>query len=203
MRNTPFRRRYDPLLVNEPEADVRDELETHIASRMEDLMRQGRTEAEARGQAEREFGDIARIQREMNKLGRKRRRRERLAAWWGSFSQDIRYAVRSLRRTPGFTIAALLILALGIGMSTAMFTVFKTVLVDRLPIRAQDRVAVMHTLDRSGRNLDAPYAYLAEIARDSALFRGVAGVYHLARPSPFMNGSAVVVFTVAHASTNY
>jgi hypothetical protein len=119
-------------------------------------------------------------------------------------SHDLRYALRSLRRTPGFTIAALLILALGIGMSTAMFTVFKTVLVDRLPIREQDRVVAMNTLDRGGRNLDVPYAYLAEIARDSTLFRGVAGVYHLgAFPEPFMDGDAAVVLVVAGASTNY
>jgi hypothetical protein len=79
--------------------------------------------------------------------------------------RDLRHSVRSLRRTPGFTIAALLILALGIGMSTAMFTLFKTVLVDRIPIHAQDRVVVMHTLDRGGRNPNVPNAYLAEIAR--------------------------------------
>jgi predicted permease len=120
-----------------------------------------------------------------------------------TFFRDIRYAVRSLRRTPGFTIAVLLILALGIGMSTAMITIFKTVLVDRLPISEQDRVVVMNTLDRGGRNLDVPYAYLAEIARDSALVRGVAGVYHLVVPQPLMNGSAVVVLTVAGASANY
>jgi predicted permease len=118
--------------------------------------------------------------------------------------RDLRHAVRSLKRTPGFTIAALLILALGIGMSTAMVTVFKTVLVDRLPIAAQDHVVVMHTLDRSGRHLDVPGAYLAEIARDSALFRGVAGVYHLgARPQPFMDRGATVVLAYADATTNY
>jgi predicted permease len=117
--------------------------------------------------------------------------------------RDLRHAVRSLGRTPGFTIAALLILALGIGMSTAMFTVFKTVLVDRLPIRAQDQVVIMHTLDRSGRNLDVPFPYLTEIARDSAHFRDVGGVYHLVSPQPFMDGSEVVVLTVAAASTNY
>lgn len=117
--------------------------------------------------------------------------------------RDVRYAVRSLRCTPGFTIAVLLILALGIGMSTAMFTVFKTILVDRLPIAAQDRVVIMHTLDRSGRHLDVPVTYLSEIARDSALVRDVAGVYHLVVPQPFMNGSAVVVLTVAGTSTNY
>ena len=117
--------------------------------------------------------------------------------------RDIRHAVRSLRRTPGYTIAVLLILALGVGMSTSMFTVFKAVLVDRLPIAAQEQVVIMHTLDRSGRNLDVPGTYLAEIARDSALVRGVAGVYHLVRPQPLMDGSAVVVVNVAATSANY
>jgi putative ABC transport system permease protein len=117
--------------------------------------------------------------------------------------RDVRHAVRSLKRTPGFTIAVLAILALGIGMSTAMFTVFKTVLVDRLPITAQDRVVIMHPLDRSGRNLDVPETYLSEIARDSAVFRGLTGVYHLVRPQPFMNGSEVVVLNFAGTSANY
>jgi predicted permease len=117
--------------------------------------------------------------------------------------RDLRHAVRSLRRTPGFTIAVLCLLALGIGMSTAMFTVFKTVLVDRLPIAAQDRVIIMHPLDRSGRHLDVPESYLAEIARSSSLFRGLTGIYHLVRPQPFMNGSDVVVLNLAGASANY
>ena len=120
-----------------------------------------------------------------------------------SLPRDIRHAVRSLRRTPGFTIAVLLILALGIGMSTAMFTVFKTVLVDRLPVAEQDRLVVMHPLDRSGRHLDVPETYLPEIARDSALFRGVTGVYHLVRPLPFMDGNAVAVLNLAATSANY
>jgi predicted permease len=117
--------------------------------------------------------------------------------------RDVRYAVRSLRRTLGFTVATVAILALGIGMSTAMFTVFKTVLVDRLPITAQERVVIMHPLDKSGRHLDVPESYLPEIARSSSLFRGLTGVYHLVRPQPFMNGSDVVVLDLAGASANY
>ena len=74
-----------------------------------------------------------------------------------------------------------------------MFTVFKTVLVDRLPIAAQDRVIIMHPLDRSGRHLDVPESYLPEIARNTSLFRGLTGVYHLVRPQPFMNEGDVVV----------
>ena len=117
--------------------------------------------------------------------------------------RDLSHTVRSLRRNPAFALTAILVLGLGIGAATAMFTVFKTVLVDRLPIAAQDRVVIMHPLDRSGRNLDVPHGYLPEIARDSALFQGVAGVAHLVLPRPFMNGSAVVVLAVAGTSTNY
>jgi predicted permease len=59
--------------------------------------------------------------------------------------QDIRLALRGFRRTPGFVATAVTILALGIGMSVAMFTVFRTVLVRQLPVVDQDRVVVMWT----------------------------------------------------------
>ena len=76
--------------------------------------------------------------------------------------RDVRLALRSLRRSPTFTVTTIAILALGIGMSTAMFTIYKTVLIDRLPIVAQDRLVVMHPLDRRGMHLDAPYPYLTK-----------------------------------------
>ncbi|HEY9426721.1 MAG TPA: hypothetical protein VIR34_06170 [Gemmatimonadaceae bacterium] len=59
--------------------------------------------------------------------------------------QDIRLALRGFRRTPGFVATAVIILALGIGMSVAMFTLFRTVLVRQLPVVDQDRVVVMWT----------------------------------------------------------
>jgi len=49
--------------------------------------------------------------------------------------QDLRYTLRSLRRTPGFTLAAILTLALGIGLATAVFTVADALLLRRLPVR--------------------------------------------------------------------
>ncbi len=60
-------------------------------------------------------------------------------------AQDLRIALRALRRTPTFTIAVVLILGLGIGMSVAMFTTFRTILVRRLPVQDQDRIAVLWT----------------------------------------------------------
>src|SRR5665213_1936178 len=59
--------------------------------------------------------------------------------------QELRFALRGFRRTPGFFATAVIILALGIGMSVAMFTVFRAVLVRRLPVVDQDRIAVMWT----------------------------------------------------------
>ena len=58
---------------------------------------------------------------------------------------DIRIALRGFRHTPSFTITAILILAVGIGMAVAMFTVYDAVLVRNLPVRDQDRVVELYT----------------------------------------------------------
>ncbi|HTD59645.1 MAG TPA: ABC transporter permease, partial [Gemmatimonadaceae bacterium] len=117
---------------------------------------------------------------------------------------DVRLALRSLRHSATFTVAVIATLGIGVGMATAMFTVYKTVLIDRFPIVAQDRIVVMHPLDHRGTNLDVMYAYLDELARDSALFRSVAGIYHMgARTTPFLYGGAPVHLGVAHTSANF
>src|SRR5690242_14048620 len=57
-----------------------------------------------------------------------------------SLRLELSYAARSLRRAPAFAVTAVLILALGIGMTSAMFSVFDSVLLKRMPVRDQDRV---------------------------------------------------------------
>ena len=117
---------------------------------------------------------------------------------------DLAVAVRTVRRAPTFACTTIGILGLGIGMSTAMFAIYKTVLVDRLPVTAQDRLVVMHPLDRGGAHLDAPYPYLEKIAHDSAMFRGVAGFYHLGPgPLPFTDGGTSIVLDAVGASPNF
>jgi predicted permease len=102
------------------------------------------------------------------------------------FQRDVTVALRSLRRSPTFAITTILVLALGIGMSTAMFSVYKTMLVERLPVVDQERLVVMHPLDRTGAHLDVPYYYLDVIRRDSSMFRAVGGIFHLgAIPAPY------------------
>ncbi|HEY2854173.1 MAG TPA: ABC transporter permease [Gemmatimonadaceae bacterium] len=57
-----------------------------------------------------------------------------------TFRREVTYATRSLRRAPAFSITAVLILALGIGMTSAIFTVFQSVLLERMPVRDEDRI---------------------------------------------------------------
>ena len=61
---------------------------------------------------------------------------------------EIRQALRALRRTPGFTFTTVLILGLAIGMTSAMFTVFQRVLLQRLPVQDQDRIVELQGVGR-------------------------------------------------------
>src|SRR5207237_10054812 len=94
-------------------------------------------------------------------------------------SQDVRYTVRAFRRTPAFFVTAVVILAIGIGMSVAMFTVFRTVLVRRLPVVDQDRVVVMWTY-ASDPTADVATGTkdLSVVQRESRTMGGIAGVTH-------------------------
>src|SRR5687768_17858976 len=73
-----------------------------------------------------------------------------------TFFQQLRVAVRTLLRAPGFTMSATFTLALGIGLSTAVFTVADALLLRRLPVGAQDRLVVLWGETRDGRFSNYP-----------------------------------------------
>lgn len=101
--------------------------------RAEELERQGWSPAEARTEAERLFGDRAGVAEAARAEAEVTRKRKDRASMWEAVSRDIRIGARSLARTPGFVVAAVLTLALGIGANTAVFTVVSGVLLKQPP----------------------------------------------------------------------
>jgi predicted permease len=120
---------------NKLERDLGRELQFHIAERTSALRSTGLSENEARCQVRQEFGGIEQVKEEC--------RDARGTRWIEDLYRDIRFALRSLSRTPGFSLLAVAVLTLGIGATTAMFSVTKTVLLKPLAYRDPGRLVTI------------------------------------------------------------
>jgi predicted permease len=140
VKKIPIWRRYARILGPDPAADVKDELRFHLEAKTEDLVRQGWSLDEARSEAERQFGDVRGVQQIGERLGEKMERRKRFSDYRNELGRDIRHTVRSLRNNPGFAAVAILVLALGIGVNAAVFSVVDTLLLRPLPFPDSQRL---------------------------------------------------------------
>lgn len=140
-RPWPFRRLFR-LAVRPPapEQEVDEELRFHLELSVERLVQGGLSPEEAREEALRRFGDMAHYRDECVELSRQREKEMSRTLRWGALVQDVRYGVRGLLRTPGFTLVAVLTLALGIGANTAIFGVVRGVLLRELPYPSSERL---------------------------------------------------------------
>lgn len=115
--------RYRDFLRPNPRRELEDELRFHLDTEIEELIAAGRSPAQARQEALAQFGDVDRFLAECGESDRKRLGRRRRARFVDVVRQDLRYAVRGLVRRPGFSISAILVLAIGVGANASVLSV--------------------------------------------------------------------------------
>lgn len=156
------RERLRSRLWRVPVADeAREEIRFHLDMITRELMDEGLTETEARAEAARRFGDQAALQARLEALGADRDRRLRARAWLADAWRDAAHAVRQIAGRPVFTFVAVTTLALGIGATTAIYSVLDAVVLRPLPFPQADRLYDLATSFRGGAGAISVGNYLA------------------------------------------
>ena len=147
------------------EREIDDELRTHLEMAVEENLAQGMSEREAHRAARRALGISTSI--------KEARRQADSLYWLDTLLQDLRYGVRILRRSPRFAVAVVLILGLGVGMTTAVFAIVDSVLLNAVPFAEAQRLVELNRFGPTGGGPSQPAAMVESWRNEAGLFDGV------------------------------
>jgi predicted permease len=174
------------------EKELDGELRFHFETQVADKINAGLTEAEARRATRLEFGGLEKIKEEC--------RESRGTLWLVSIVQDLRFGTRILAKSPGFSVTAIVVLALGIGVCTLAFSLYNIAALQSLPVR--DPATVVRIQRRSPGNINpgVPYASIAYY-RDNA--KSLSAVMATMRASPLVLNQDEQRVSGTFVSSNY
>jgi predicted permease len=159
-----FIRRLVHALQIEKELD--EEVHSHLELLTDQNVKEGMDSEEARRAAQIELGGVEQVKEEVRAV--------RAGAWVDTLLQDIHFALRMLRKNPGFTVVAVITLALGIGANTAIFSIVDAVLLRSLPFRDGDRLVAISETHPSMPEMGASVADFGDWQKESHSFEGLA-----------------------------
>jgi predicted permease len=174
------------------EKELDAELRFHFETQVADKIQAGQTEAEARRATRLEFGGLDQIKEEC--------RESRGTLWLVSILQDLRFGARILAKSPGFSVTAIVVLALGIGVCTLAFSLYNIAELQSIPVR--DPATVVRIQRRSPENMNpgVPYASIAYY-RDNA--KSLSAVMATMSAAPFVLNQDEQRISGTFVSSNY
>jgi predicted permease len=164
--HTLLRRVWTTLMRRRLDQDLDDEIRAHIDLLAADFERRGMSSRDAHDAARRAFGGVEPM---------KEVYRDRLTLRWiDDLRRDIHYALRSLRRSPGFALVAVITLAFGIGANTAIFSLLDTVLFRLLPVDEPQQLVFLRTAGVGNVGNAPPYPAFERFRNQASSFVGIA-----------------------------
>ncbi len=166
---------------------LREEMESHIAAQTEENIRADMTPEEARRHARLKFGAVEAVREDYHA--------EEGLPFVENLLLDVRYALRVLRKSPAFTVVALVTLMLGIGANVVVFGVLNAVLLHPLDVSdPQNLYQMRHKTWMSGRLLTTSYPAFEDFRQRNTTFSGMAGIYGYSHAALSWRNAVMSVF---------